>query len=247
MIFTDKIVVVTGAAKGIGSYIAKAYAESGATVVLLDKDTTGQEVAEGIVAQGGKASFAAIDLACAQSIPTVFQNILNNYNRIDILINNAGLVVRKSPYQLTIEEWDQVINVNLRAPFICAREAALGMRKAGGGSIVNISSTRAYMSEANTESYSASKGGLNALTHALALSLAPDYIRVNSVSPGWIETGDYQKLTSFEHLQHPARRVGRPADVVKACFYLTDPSNSFVTGTDIIVDGGMTKKMIYFE
>jgi NAD(P)-dependent dehydrogenase (short-subunit alcohol dehydrogenase family) len=121
------------------------------------------------------------------------------------------------------------------------------MKKNSGGCIVNIASTRALMSEANTFAYSASKGGILSLTHSLAVSLGPDKIRVNAISPGWIETGDYHSLSETDHSQHPAGRVGKPADIVKACFYLTDPDNDFVTGTNIVVDGGMTRKMIYEE
>ncbi|MNI76721.1 3-oxoacyl-[acyl-carrier-protein] reductase FabG [compost metagenome] len=114
-----------------------------------------------------------------------------------------------------------------------------------GGSIINIASTRALMSEPNSEAYAASKGGIVSLSHALAVSLGQDHIRVNCISPGWIETGDYEGLRSIDHEQHPAGRVGKPADIVKACLYLTDPENDFVTGTEMIIDGGMTRKMIY--
>jgi NAD(P)-dependent dehydrogenase (short-subunit alcohol dehydrogenase family) len=148
---------------------------------------------------------------------------------------------------LTTEEWDEVVNTNLRGAFFCAREAARSMKKRGGGAIVNIASTRALMSEPHSEAYAASKAGLVGLTHALAVSLAPYRIRVNAVSPGWIETGDWSALRSVDHEQHPAGRVGRPEDVVRACFYLTDPANDFVTGINLVVDGGMTRKMIYVE
>ena len=110
------------------------------------------------------------------------------YHRLDILINNAGMGITNSPYELTVDQWDLVLNTNLRGAFLCSREAAKILRRQGGGAIVNIASTRAFMSEVNTAAYSASKGGLIALTHALAAP-APDKIRVNSISPGWIETG----------------------------------------------------------
>jgi hypothetical protein len=167
------------------------------------------------------------------------------YGRLDILINNAGFGCWKSPYDLTVEEWDSVINTNLRGTFLCSREAAKIMRKSGGGSIVNIASTRAIMSEPDSESYAASKGGILALTHALAVSLGPDRIRVNAISPGWIETGDYEKLREIDHLQHPAGRVGKPEDIARACLFLTADENSFITGINLVIDGGMTRKMIY--
>lgn len=119
------------------------------------------------------------------------------------------------------------------------------MRKRGGGSIINIASTRAFMSEPNSEAYAASKGGIIALTHALAVSFAPDHIQVNAISPGWIETGDYGQLREIDHLQHPAGRVGRPDDIARACLYLTSEGNDFITGANLVIDGGMTRKMIY--
>jgi NAD(P)-dependent dehydrogenase (short-subunit alcohol dehydrogenase family) len=121
------------------------------------------------------------------------------------------------------------------------------MKKNSGGCIVNIASTRALMSEANTFAYSASKGGILSLTHSLAVSLGPENIRVNAISPGWIETKNYNKLSPADHAQHPAGRVGKPEDIVKACFYLTDPDNDFVTGSNLVIDGGMTTKMIYAD
>lgn len=175
---------------------------------------------------------------------TAFQT----YDHIDILINNAGKGLFKSPYDLTLEEWDDLLNTNLRSVFLCSREAAKYMRKnKDGGSIVNIASTRAIMSEPNSEAYAASKGGIVALTHALAASLSKDKITVNCISPGWIETGDYSQLRPIDHEQHLSRRVGKPEDIARACLYLTDKENDFVTGINLIVDGGMTRKMIYVE
>lgn len=119
------------------------------------------------------------------------------------------------------------------------------MKEHGGGSIVNIASTRAFMSEADSEAYAASKGGIVALTHALAASFAPDNIRVNCISPGWIETGDYGKLRDQDHKQHFSGRVGKPEDIARACLYLTSQGNEFINGTNLIIDGGMIRKMIY--
>jgi NAD(P)-dependent dehydrogenase (short-subunit alcohol dehydrogenase family) len=170
------------------------------------------------------------------------------YDQIDILINNAGKGLFKSPYEVTIEEWDDVINTNLRSVFLGSREAAKYMRhNKEGGAIVNIASTRAIMSEPNSEAYAASKGGIVAITHALAASFSDDQITVNAISPGWIETGDYTKLTKLDHEQHLSKRVGKPDDIARACLYLTAKENNFVTGTNLVVDGGMTRKMIYVE
>ncbi|MFY9839976.1 MAG: SDR family oxidoreductase [Xanthobacteraceae bacterium] len=153
-------------------------------------------------------------------------------------------MIRKPLRRLTLAEWHRVIDTNLTAAFLLARAAEKALRQARGA-IVTIASTRALMSEAETESYSASKGGLLALTHALAISLAPD-VRVNCVSPGWIETKDYAGLRRKDHGQHPAGRVGRPQDVAEMVAWLLDGERSgFVTGANFVIDGGMTRKMIY--
>jgi NAD(P)-dependent dehydrogenase (short-subunit alcohol dehydrogenase family) len=158
----------------------------------------------------------------------------------------CGIMIRKPRRRLTLSEWHRVLDTNLTAAFLLARAAKKPLRKAHGA-IVTIASTRALMSEPNTESYSASKGGLLALTHALAISLAPE-VRVNCVSPGWIETKDYAGLRRKDHQQHPAGRVGKPDDVAELVGWLLDGKRSgFVTGANFVIDGGMTRKMIYEE
>jgi hypothetical protein len=247
MKYRDFSVLVTGGSRGIGRQVAFAYAQEGARVTIGDKDEAGgREVASAIGDAGGTAQFVPADMREPDDIEVLVRKAAEAYGGIDIVINNAGFGRWKSPYELTLEDWDDVLHTNLRGSFLCAREAAKRMRDSGrGGSIVNIASTRAFMSEPNSEAYAASKGGLVALTHALAVSLGPDRIRVNCVSPGWIETGDYDALRPADHSQHPAGRVGMPQDIVKTIFYLTDPDNGFVTGTNVTVDGGMTRKMMY--
>jgi NAD(P)-dependent dehydrogenase (short-subunit alcohol dehydrogenase family) len=248
MKFLNKVVVITGAGQGIGHALAVAYASEGAIVAGLDKNETGLMNTRNLVEmKGGKFHAFAIDLVDTDAINNAFSEIVNLYNKVDILINNAGLGINKSIYDLSIEEWDYIVNTNLRGTFVCSREVARIMKINGGGAIVNIASTRALMSEPDTFPYSASKGGILALTHSLAVSLGADHITVNAISPGWIETKNYEKLNVADHTQHPAGRVGKPEDIVRACFYLTDPENDFLTGTNLVVDGGMTKKMIYVE
>ncbi|MBD2869181.1 SDR family NAD(P)-dependent oxidoreductase [Paenibacillus arenilitoris] len=245
---TDKIALITGAGAGIGRALALAYAGQGALPVLADRNEEGLEETGRLLEQAGCDSLAiAADIGKPEQIEQLFRDLDAMLGRLDILVNNAGFGIWKSPYDLTVEEWDGVVNTNLRGAFLCSREAAKLMRAGGGGAIVNISSTRAVMSEPNSEAYAASKGGILSLTHALAVSLGPDRITVNAICPGWIETGDYGKLRPEDHAQHPARRVGRPEDIARACLYLTDPANDFVTGTHMTVDGGMTIKMIYDE
>ncbi|NYE57087.1 glucose 1-dehydrogenase [Carboxydothermus ferrireducens] len=244
--FKDKVVVVTGAGRGIGRSIARMYAEHGAKVVIADRNFQDALETERLISEeGGEAMAILADVSKPEDVITLMEKIEKRYGRLDILINNAGFGCWKSPYDLTVEEWDSVINTNLRGTFLCSREAAKIMRKGGGGAIVNIASTRAIMSEPNSESYAASKGGILALTHALAISLGPDRIRVNAISPGWIETGEYEKLQEIDHLQHPAGRVGKPEDIARACLFLTAEENSFITGANLVIDGGMTRKMIY--
>ncbi|UJF31693.1 SDR family NAD(P)-dependent oxidoreductase [Paenibacillus hexagrammi] len=244
----QQYVLVTGAARGIGRAIAVAYAVQGAKVILADKDAVElQKTAKALLGRGLNVSFYEVELSKAEAIHTLFQQLENAVPRLDVLINNAGLGAWKPPYDLEVDEWDYIINTNLRGTFLCSREAAKRMRNSGGGSIVNISSTRALMSEPDSEAYAASKGGILSLTHALAASLAPDRIRVNAISPGWIETGDYGQLKVSDHAQHFAGRVGKPEDIARACLYLTNPENDFVTGINLVVDGGMTRKMIYEE
>ncbi len=155
-------------------------------------------------------------------------------------------MIRKPLTRLTLSEWQRVIDINLTAGFLFARAAEKPLRKAKGA-IVTIASTRALMSEPDTESYSASKGGIVALTHALAVSLAPD-VRVNCISPGWIATEKFGRLRAKDHAQHPAGRVGKPEDIAEMVGFLLDAERSgFVTGANFVVDGGMTRKMIYLE
>ncbi|WP_110113293.1 glucose 1-dehydrogenase [Bacillus sp. CGMCC 1.16541] len=247
MSFNEKVVVVTGAANGIGKEVSMQYAKKGAKVVMADVDEkAGKELEIHIRQSIGEATFVKTDVRSEQNVQNLITEAVRLYGTIDILINNAGVTRWKSPYELSIEEWDDIININLRSVFLCSREAAKYMKQnEKGGAIVNLASTRATMSEPHTEAYAATKGGIVALTHALAISLGEDQITVNAVSPGWIQTEDYESLREIDHTQHPSQRVGKPIDIAKACLYLTHAENDFVTGTNLVVDGGMTKKMIY--
>jgi len=241
MNFQNKTVIVTGAANGIGKGIASSYINAGANVVLADMDgKSGQDLQRKL---GDKALFVQTDVRKEEDIQHLMSKTMEQFSQIDILINNAGVSRFTQLQDLTVDAWDDVINTNLRSVFIASKEASKYM--GNGGSIVNIASTRATMSEPNSEAYAATKGGIVALTHALAASLSERDITVNAISPGWIENENYEELKDKDHAQHLSNRVGKPEDIAKACLYLTDSENNFVNGENITVDGGMTRKMIY--
>lgn len=248
MNFMGKVIIVTGGGRGIGRCIAQGYAYAGGKVVIADiNEVTGNETAKQIRREGNEAIYVSTDVSIPSDIERLIKITDEEYGKIDILINNAAVNRWSSPYLLAVEEWDRIINTNLRSVFICSREAAAVMRRNGGGSIVNISSTRAIMSEPDSEAYAASKGGIIALTHAMSVSLSKDRIRVNSISPGWIETENYAALRDIDHEQHIAGRVGKPEDIAAACRFLTSDDSGFITGANLVIDGGMTRKMIYEE
>lgn len=244
--YIDKTILITGGANGIGKALSLAYCEKDATVIFCDKDhQTGKQLECFLHSQNYKAHFYEIDLEHVQDITDMFRYIIKTHQKIDILINNAAVMTHKSIDDITEQDWNKVINVNLRAPFFCSKEFALYHKPGDYGRIINISSTRNLMSEANTEPYAASKGGILSLTHAFAVSLSDKRIIVNTISPGWIETGDYTILREIDHKQHPSKRVGKPEDIARACLFLTDENNDFINGENLVIDGGMTKKMIY--
>ncbi|MBO9129170.1 SDR family oxidoreductase [Bacillus sp. 165] len=245
MNYEDKTVLVTGAANGIGLAIARAYIEKGATVVLADKDQEeGQKAATEL---GEKAFFYLIDLKNVNEIVQMFHHLQYHHGNIDILINNAGVSKFCPLEDLTVEEWDGILHVNLRSFVFTSKEFYKLNKGTSYGRIINIASTRAFMSEPHSEAYGASKGGIVALTHALALSLGEENITVNCISPGWIQTSAYDELRIKDHVQHPSLRVGKPEDIARACLFLTDDYNDFINGENITIDGGMMKKMIYEE
>lgn len=250
------VTVVTGGGQGIGRVICREYANNGSVVVIADIDIeAGKENEEFINSNGGRALFIKTDVACEEDVKNLFITVLERFGRVDVLVNNAGIGSTSSIFERPIEEWDRVIAVNLRGTYMCSRYAAEIMKNRLGGAIINIASTRALMSEANTEPYSASKGGIVALTHSLAVSLGDFGIRVNSISPGWIEVSQHKKsseakeavLTNEDHKQHPAGRVGKAEDIASACLFLSSEKSGFITGTNLVIDGGMTIKMIYSE
>jgi NAD(P)-dependent dehydrogenase (short-subunit alcohol dehydrogenase family) len=235
--------LITGGANGIGRAIARHLLATGWRVGIVDLPGSGIRRA---FPQSRNAVVIEGDVRENETSVRAVASLLQHFGRLDAVVSNAGIMIRKPLRRLTLEEWHRVIDTNLTAAFLLARAAEKPLRRARGA-IVTIASTRALMSEPNTESYSATKGGLVALTHALAMSLGPD-VRVNCVSPGWIETRNYSALRRKDHTQHPVGRVGKPEDIAEIVGWLLDAERSgFVTGANFVVDGGMTRKMIYEE
>lgn len=241
-----KVLAVTGGARGIGRAVALRFANAGYAVSIADPDAAaGREAVRIIRRAGGKCLFVRADVGVPAQIGNWIVRTVGELGCPDALVNNAGIGKRAPFLKLKARDFDRVIAVNLRGTFLCSQGFARHMARRGGGAIVNIASTRAFMSEAGTEAYTASKGGIVALTHGMAISLGPMGIRVNSVSPGWIETRANKVVHSRrDRLQHPVGRVGKPADIADACFYLVEQAG-FMTGQNLTIDGGMTVKMIY--
>ena len=232
----SRVALVTGGAHGIGAAIAARLAGDGWRVVMADLDRGGAAPV------GGR--YVICDVADETAVAALLAGVAAQEQRLDALVCNAGMMIRKPIGTLTVAEWSRVIGTNLTSTFLLTR-AAEELLRGANGAVVTIASTRAHMSEPNTEAYAASKGGLVALTHALAVSLGPD-VRVNCVSPGWIFTkGDGPRAE--DHAFHPAGRVGQPEDIAALVAFLVGPESRFITGAEFIVDGGVTRKMIYPE
>ena len=223
--FQNKVVVITGGAHGIGLCMAQEFEKEGAKVCVIDK-------AEGAHYVGDIADKTVLEAFAAR--------VIADYGRVDVLINNA-LPVMRGIDECTYEDFSYALAVGVTAPFYLAKLFAPYFAK--GASIINISSSRDRMSQPQTESYTAAKGGIAALTHALAASLAGK-VRVNSISPGWIDT-DYTVYEGPDAVQQPAGRVGNPQDIAQMALFLASEKAGFITGENICIDGGMTRLMIY--
>ena len=248
-----KVALVTGGAQGIGKGIARHFLGLGMKVVIADvDDEAGKETLDELK-NLGELKFVKTDVGNEADVKNAVEKTVEYFGGIYALINNAGIASPGStpPDELNLESWNRVIGVNLTGSFLMAKFAIPHLKKSKGA-IVNISSTRSIQSEPNTEAYAATKGGILALTHALALSLSGK-VRVNCISPGWIEVSDMKKngirkksdLTQADHEQHPAGRVGKAEDIAEMAAFLISDKAGFITAQNFIVDGGMTKKMIY--
>ncbi|MEE4177417.1 MAG: SDR family oxidoreductase [Bacteroides sp.] len=246
-----KNAIVTGGAQGIGKAISMKLIKEGVFVFVLDIDAEAvEDFKQEVVPHKFYKTFVC-DAGGEASLKVALDECLQGPEGISYLVNNAAISANKAVEELSLDEWNRVLAVNLSSFFLTAKYLSPALRVTKGA-IVNLCSTRAFMSEPGTEAYSASKGGVYGLTHALAMSLQPE-VRVNCISPGWIDTTAWQKKSKRKvidwaaehHLQHPAGRIGEPEDIADLAWYLLSDQAGFITGQNFIVDGGMTRKMIY--
>jgi 3-oxoacyl-[acyl-carrier protein] reductase len=240
----DKIAVVTGAGRGIGASIAQALAREGAKVVIVDIDPEQAEKAAAALREsGGEAIPQAADVSNAEQVKKVFDAAVDNYGSVDILVNNAGITRDALLLRMKDEDWDAVLNINLKGAFLCTREAAKVMSKGRYGRIINISSVVGQMGNLGQANYCASKAGLIGLTRSNARELARRNITVNAVAPGFIETDMTnvlpEKVKEALTAQIPLGKLGQPEDVTHAVLFLASQKTGYVTGQVLAVNGGM--------
>jgi NAD(P)-dependent dehydrogenase (short-subunit alcohol dehydrogenase family) len=246
----DRVAIITGAASGIGRASAVAFSREGAKVVIVDIDKRhGEETAASIVAQGNESFFVAADVANEDEVSRVIESTVSRWGKINILFNNAGVVLVKPLEEMTVNEWDRVMSVNVKGAFLAIKHAVPHMRRAGGGAILNTGSIASFTGQLGTPVYSASKGAIALLTQSLALDYGRDRIRVNCICPGITDTPMLR-----EHLGHGAEGEARirmrlsrvplgeilsPEDVARAALYLVSDDSKGITGVLHVVDGGL--------
>ncbi len=257
--FKNKIIIVTGAGNGIGKGIAKLMAEQGAKVIIATKeDTEGYQVEQDLTAAGYWAKYIQTDVSDAQSVQHMFRTTEAEAGKVDVLVNNAGITIFKPLIETTLDDWNKVIDTDLKGVFLCSKYAAQNMiAHKTKGCIINISSNHAYRTLPDTEVYAAAKGGINAMTRSMAISLGQYGIRVNSICPGFTDTHHYQNwLTEKEnpemleqeiHALHPLGSISTPTDIAHMVSFLASDKSRNVTGADFLVDGGLTSRLYYSQ
>lgn len=234
-----QIAVVTGAAGGIGRVIAGMFADNGYTVIATDVKDARFEHRD--------IHFRKADLCTYNDICALFDYAVQQFGGVHVLVNNGAIsTFCKDLSDISPDEFRKVIDTNLNGSFMCCKQFLAANRNMAYGRIINIASTRWHQNEAGWEAYGASKGGLVSLTNSLCVSLSGTAITVNAISPGWIQCSDYDSLSVQDHKQHPSGRVGKPEDIGRMVLFLAAPENDFINGAHIVIDGGMTKRMIYY-
>ncbi len=237
-----KITIITGGSRGLGLHMAQTFLEKNYEVIILDCI----DPVEADILSHKNCRFIKTDISDPTEIEQAFNQIQEKFGTAHILINNAAVsAFEKHVSEVRLEDYDSVLNTNLRGAFLCAQAFIRLNSGENFGRIINISSTRWHQNEANWELYGMSKGGIVSLTNSLCVSLIGTPITVNAISPGYICTGDYDSLDESEHTIHPSNRVGKPQDISRACLFLADEESDFINGANLVIDGGMTKKMIY--
>lgn len=243
---TDKVAIVTGGNTGLGLGMAHGLAAAGASIVIADRNGSNSQEAKSELEKAGRKVLAVTtDVTDKLQIKAMVDATLREFGRIDILVNNAGIGLGGPPAELSLDDWQTVIDINLTAPFACAQAVYPSLKKQGGGKIINIASILASLATANGPSYAASKGGILNMTRSLGIAWAPDNIQVNAILPGWIDT-DLTRSAREKRVdlndkilaRVPAGRWGRPSDIAGAAVFLASSASDFVTGTGITVDGG---------
>ena len=250
----NKVALITGGANGLGAAIALRMCEEGCAVLIVDRDQDGAKVAERLQAAGHRAAFQACDVTSEAQVKAAVQAAVDQFGRLDVLVNNAGIAgVNKPTDQLELADWEAVMAVNTTAVFLCTKHAIAPLRKAGGGSIVNISSIYGIVGGGDVPPYHASKGAVRTMSKNDALTFAPDKIRVNSIHPGFIFTAMVDGYVKDAGMQHDAAKValdslhplggtGHPDDIAWGVVYLASDHARWVTGSELVIDGGYTAR-----
>lgn len=245
-----KVAIITGSSKGIGKGCAQVFAREGAAVVIVSRtETPGLAMAKEIQDKGGRAIYIQTDVSKSEPVQNMINRTMDEFGRLDVLINNAGYHISKNVEETSEEEWDFIINTNLKSVFLCSKYAMPHLRKTRG-CIINMSSMVGLVGQSNSGAYSATKGGIIAMTKGMALDFAQDGIRVNCICPGWIQTPlvndwfsqqpDEQKAREYINSVHPLGRIGAIEECGRIALFLAAEDSAFMTGSILTVDGGVT-------
>jgi NAD(P)-dependent dehydrogenase (short-subunit alcohol dehydrogenase family) len=246
----DKVAVITGGASGIGRAAALLFADEGAAVAVADvEDVGGQETVEQIKHAGGDALYASTDVADEAAVERLVAIAVRTFGRVDILFNNAGVFLERMLHETSVAEWERLMDVDLKGVFLCSKHVIPHMRQQGGGCIINTASVNGLIAEPAIAAYCAAKGGVSALTRAMALDYGADRIRVNAICPGYIDTPMTELYYNAQPDPDAARRVagaahalgrtGKPEEIARCALFLASEEASFVTGANWVVDGGL--------